>query len=163
MSTLSRRGGGGAPVSQASDRPTKITRTSGNFTLGTNWADLPGQEIVIAGAVVGDEHEIGVSGNCGSEANHGNLDAVTYVSSVIQHWLSGATSEDSVNGNGGVSGWFMPGAAFFPIGGSLFYTVQAADIDADGHVTWRLRGKGNAKTLFAVPTHPFQWWVRRVA
>lgn len=139
-------GGGGSLVSDSS-----VAGTDKSVTT-TAYADVDNTLDLVLAAVAGDTLLISASCLWGNESPSvwGSLDVATIVTAAVVNYISGLGPTGT-----GPQCWRGPGAPnaaqFVPFGGTVFYVIQAGDIEA-GNVTLRLMAKINTagtRTLYA--------------
>lgn len=140
---------------------THTTYTGGSYTLAsTSWAAVDNVNLPLSiYAQDGDVLEIGVNGIWGSENQTASLDVVTYVDGIV-NWVGGA---DADSGNYGIVGWYGQPNVPSPISGAILYTVQPADVEADGIVGLRLMYRvTGSRTLSASVQYPLHWYAKNI-
>lgn len=138
---------------------TRARRTSGNLTFAsTAWVNVDtGLDLVVA-AQVGDVLSVSLALLWQTQALEGILDAATIVGGSPVNYISGGGGTAT---SYGVPGWYGEVSRNTPVGASVQYVVQAADISG-GNVTLRLRYRGSTastKGFYATADIPVVWSV----
>jgi hypothetical protein len=136
----------------------RATRTAGDVTLTTSYADVDTALDLVLPARAGDVVEYGVSGSWDNGGDYGRVDVATVVSGAVVNTFSGIAS--------GWPAWLGQANVWSSLAGSAVYAVVSGDLSG-GAVTLRLRARRDGagvggKVLSGSATAPLIVWAKNL-